>query len=873
MATITKRVHLNTKDGNSARIFDGGQSAFSQNPPNNCETEFDLTKAGITVKSDEKLSVALVKACLPGDLTTFAPLNRGTPDLEFDCIIPNATTPYPNTPTLKIYFTNSEIQTPRNVSPFNEFYLPINCFINAQSLRVLINFIFKTYWEAQSPGTKSPVWNYNNLYNTFIITWDTSLLGAAGFSISPKYYRRPDFNSATHAGVDTYSYNAAKFLQMIGIDPNNQKYEGGIFWTPSNQSVASFGTGNAVMRNSSVFVPPVYIRVSENLDSISSTPGESNIVSQVPVNEAYQNMTVSPGLLAISSDEPVTTEIGHANLDGASSHLLINFNNTNDEFLSFDHSWSLAFTAIELHNDDTGARRVIARRGQNGMYWAQGGSNYGWYFTVTGGAYPHSSNITHSRGINSWFNPPDDSKHLFTYDAPTRKLRWYCDNVLKGTITLTTAEVAESALVGDEPVYIGDAMPGSYYAGNQNMDAHMDDLFFWDEGLVHGSQQVTDYFTEDDHEAAEHAIHLLSYFPLDPPAGESLDITDLVDNATGTHEETTNAVGFITTGTVTGNTTTTPADKYPDMPTPIDAAAINPRDPGEIMFFKGDDYYVYNISTQARVSGPTDIVTDFIGTDTSVSPVKAVVRNNGPTGSDHLYGQLLIYQENGQMTRYDMTSSAPYTTNLGSGFWHSVENWKLWDGASLEHTDGRSYFKNGQVWIGGGRDANPPLYDTGNFVGWQNYGTGTGIFETLPANVDGVWVDGGAVTSNPLEFYVVAGTNYYKLDMTNLTISTTETFGEGGALVETAPGGDDDDQGEDNSDQITGLYMETTSFIEYLNHDLKDSHKMVSSDNITNFKVRATDASNNNQYTDKNIMYEFEFKWHKSRNNNFDMGH
>ncbi len=867
MATITKRVHLNTKDGNCIRIFDGGQSAFSQNPPNNCESEFDLTKAGISCKSDEKLSVALVKASLPGDLTTFAPLNRGTPDLEVNFVIPGATNP----PPLKIYFTNSEIQTPKNVAPFNEFFIPINCFINAQNLRKILNVIWGDYWSATSPTNPNPTWNYNALYNTFLISWDaTHIAGTAGFSISSKYYRQPEFNSATHSNSDTYSYNTAKLLQMIGIDPNHPKYNDAVIFTPTSVAVPNLGTGNAQMRSSSVFVPPLYVRVSENLDSLASTPGESNIVSQIPVNEAYQNMAVAPAILAPIASDPVTSEIGHANLDGASSHLLINFNDSNDEFLSFDHSWSLAFHAIELHNDDTGARRVIARRGQNGLYWSQGASNYGFYFTCTSGEYPHSSGITHSRGANTWFNPGDDTKHLFTYDHSTRKLRWYCDDVLKATITLTTAEVAQSALTGNEPLYVGDAMPGTVYAGNQNMDGHIDDLFLWDEGLVHGSDQVDDYFNEDDYTCADHAIHLLSYFPLDPPAGESLNITDVVDNATGTHEETTNAVGFITTGTVTGNTTTTPADKFPEMPTPIDAVCVHPRDPNEIMFFKGADYYIFKIDTEEKVSGPHDILTDFIGTNTTTSPVRAVVRNNGPTGTNHLYQQILIYQENGQMTRYEMLGSAPYTTNLSSSFWHSVEAWKDWTGASLEHTDGRSFFDNGQVWIGGGKDANPPLYDTGNFVGWQNYGTGTGIFEGLPAVVDGVFVDGGATTANPLVFYAIAGTNYYKLNMINLTIDTTETFGVGGASVETTPDNDNDDDTDNN---ITGLYLETTSFIEYLNADLKDSHKMVSSDNITNFKVRLTDASNHNQYTDKNIMYEFEFKWHKSRNNNYDFGH
>ena len=57
------------------------------------------------------------------------------------------------------------------------------------------------------------------------------------------------------------------------------------------------------------------------------------------------------------------------------------------------------------------------------------------------GEYDPASNegMTHSHGANTWFVPPDGSKHLFTYKSSTGKLRWYCNDVLKATVQMTSA--------------------------------------------------------------------------------------------------------------------------------------------------------------------------------------------------------------------------------------------------------------------------------------------------------------------------------------------------------------------------------------------------------------------------------------------------
>ncbi len=172
---------------------------------------------------------------------------------------------------------------------------------------------------------------------------------------------------------------------------------------------------------------------------------------------------------------------------------------------------------------------------------------------------------------------------------------------------------------------------------------------------------------------------------------------------------------------------------YVDLPTPIDAVCINPLNKDEIMFFKDTKYYTYNLTTKAKVS-ETDITSKFVGTTTQV---KNVVRNNRDS-STGLYGQLLIYETNGYMTRYNVNSvnsSGEYETFLNNTFWRNLESWKDHDAATLEHYTGtgRLVFKDDQFWES--HNAN------GNFTGWVQYGGSGQYFQGLPHYLDGCCTD------------------------------------------------------------------------------------------------------------------------------------
>ena len=261
----------------------------------------------------------------------------------------------------------------------------------------------------------------------------------------------------------------------------------------------------------------------------------------------FQEQSAPPPVIV---DEPEPALLGHANLDGADDHLEITLPD-NTTVLSWAEDWSLAFHMIEIHNASEGTKRTIATRGNNGMYFSKGSGNWGFYASATDGEYDPAANegMTHSHGANTWFTPPDDSKHLFTYKASTGKLRWYCNGVLKATVQMTATEMTKGVLSTDT-LNVGDAMAGYY--GSSYWDGHIDNLLVMSTNLVDSSAQVTEYFSNNEFDThLEYYDKVLSWFTLDPNPATYPEIKDERGYATGEHVGGNADTAFVTTGVFT----------------------------------------------------------------------------------------------------------------------------------------------------------------------------------------------------------------------------------------------------------------------------------------------------------------------------------
>jgi hypothetical protein len=220
---------------------------------------------------------------------------------------------------------------------------------------------------------------------------------------------------------------------------------------------------------------------------------------------------------------------------------------SNNPVLNWDQSWSIGFTAEEIHDASSGVgvKRTIATRGTNGIYLIIGTGNVGFYASATDGFYDPANNqgMTHAHGANTWYPTPANVKWLFTYNHTTGKLKWFVGElsglpayVQRGTITMTTTE--RTINQSTEDLNIGDAMDGHY--GSTYFDGHLDDLLITNNELT--GQQVVDYYTDDDFQSHEYSEHLVSQYNFNQTFP---NVDDQVGNYNGTHQGSINPDNFI----------------------------------------------------------------------------------------------------------------------------------------------------------------------------------------------------------------------------------------------------------------------------------------------------------------------------------------
>ena len=277
-----------------------------------------------------------------------------------------------------------------------------------------------------------------------------------------------------------------------------------------------------------------------------------NIIAMIPIEATIlssNNVTTLTPAVSVPPIEPTPPETEQkVNLDGSDDHINIPMD-SNNPVLNWDQSWSLGFTAEQIHDASSGVgvKRTIATRGTNGIYLIIGTGNVGFYASATDGVYDPATNqgMTHAHGANTWYPTPASVKWLFTYNHTTGKLRWHVGEVVngatpshtqRGVVTMTTTErtINQSA----EDLNIGDAMDGHY--GSTYFDGHLDDLLITNNEMT--GQQIVDYYTDDDFQSHEYSEHIVSSYNFNQ---EFPNVDDQVGSYNGTHQGSTNPDNFI----------------------------------------------------------------------------------------------------------------------------------------------------------------------------------------------------------------------------------------------------------------------------------------------------------------------------------------
>ena len=398
---------------------------------------------------------------------------------------------------------------------------------------------------------------YENGYTYYLMygagavggNWFIFKVGALGKEFYPSIQLIPDYalppNFSKHCAWGMITNITTTLGTTLPLMDGSGSRTFGVFASATDGSVTALSL-TPKQRGTNVYdmnitYDPILLQSNVGMDTSYSSAGKlTNILASIECDSSILNKSIGT-TITISGEngqepqeEVLTTAPQIVNLDGANDHIEIDLTPANDtRMLSWKESWSIGFHLPEHHNPNTGRKETLFKRGDNGMYWIKNSGNNAFYMTAMDGVYdpPSYPLLPHSHGANTWTAVPDDSKHLITYDATTGKLRWYMDNVLKGTITATgTLNVdgeRNKGVLATDPFLVGDAMAGNY--GGGHWDTHLDNLIMMDTNLVHGSQQITDYFTDDNFDTHEYSNHIIHEFNFDTHTTDGDTITDSIN--------------------------------------------------------------------------------------------------------------------------------------------------------------------------------------------------------------------------------------------------------------------------------------------------------------------------------------------------------
>ena len=541
MSQLTERLHLTTYHADD--LPEGG---------NHARAIFNIKGSGAGCKSDEKLSMALIKAAIPSTITAFTSGsgNGNQPDIQ---IYVSSTT----VGVANVYFTENKLDMAgtENTPSFYDFYIPGNHLVTSLDVADTFNVIFAHICKIIDASHTAMSMEIDKPTGCFYMKNDATI--QQGWTIDSKYFIPPQLPCNGRARADShFSPGCRLFLQFIGINVGDNAYNNLSLANPFIQysnNVSGTTPGNIKFLPIGTAYCPLKLQIGEHLNSVSSKPGTSDIISEIPIHFGYNNKTILIDTTSTTETDttplvlwadratiahpdaltqlhngwdfkPTTTTIAtesHLDLDGSDDHFEVSMG-TDSSVMSWDKSWSIGINVKDIHNPGNAQKKTIFLRDACGIYFSCGASNWGFYTTATAGIYDPANlqGMTHSHGANTWWAPTSgvSYKFLFTYDHTQGKCRWYVDGVLKGTVTQTTTERTIGVATTDN-LFVGDLMANSYYAGNYHWDGHIDDLLLTANYLVNGTQTITDYFADDNYSTHSYWVDAFAFYNLnqDPP--------------------------------------------------------------------------------------------------------------------------------------------------------------------------------------------------------------------------------------------------------------------------------------------------------------------------------------------------------------------
>lgn len=265
---MNRRVHLSSNDINNG------------NPANHGNVEFNLSKGNFKVETPLDLSMGLIKAMIPGNISLMG-TSENYP--VFGLILEQSVVPpFTDLQKFYFYFTDTKYEFPYGAGNLDSIYIPMSHIDSVETFLGIVNQLI----DVVTGGSPTTLFAIDNIDNTLVATSNVNNLYIPMSLYNPKI---PPLDPR-----DTYRRQNETIMRMLGINIDIQ--------SPETSTRMGKDTRNRDIKYPvGIYMPPILLKTNLSLNSVSSNSRISGKIlaslnCDVAVSSESYNLIFTPAV-------------------------------------------------------------------------------------------------------------------------------------------------------------------------------------------------------------------------------------------------------------------------------------------------------------------------------------------------------------------------------------------------------------------------------------------------------------------------------------------------------------------------------------------------------------------------------------------------
>jgi hypothetical protein len=233
---MNRRVHLSSND------IDNGY------PANHGDVEFNLSKGNFKVETPLDLSMGLIKAMIPGNISLMG-TSENYP--VFEIILGQAVSSPFTTGRFYFYFTDTKYEFPYGVGNLDSVYIPISHIDSVETFIGIVNQVI----DVATGGAPTTLLAIDNIDNTLTTSTSVNSIFIPMSLYNPKI--------APADPRDAYRPQNETIMRMLGINIDIQSPE-------TSTRIGKNTINRDIKYPVGIYMPPILLKTNLSLNSVSS---------------------------------------------------------------------------------------------------------------------------------------------------------------------------------------------------------------------------------------------------------------------------------------------------------------------------------------------------------------------------------------------------------------------------------------------------------------------------------------------------------------------------------------------------------------------------------------------------------------------------